>query len=61
MLLLYTVRVGVVESCDSVSMHCQGSPAPPTSSRSRDATVQKLPQLISITGSVITGVFSAGS
>ena len=58
----YSVRVGVVERlCYSVSMHCQGSPAPPTSSRSRDATVQKLPQLISITGRVITGVFSAGS
>jgi len=41
-------------------MHCQGSPAPPTSSRRRDATVQKLPTLITITGSVITGVFSAG-
>jgi len=58
----YTLCIGVVERlCDSVSMHCQGSPAPPTSSRRRDATVQKLPKLISITGSVITGVFTAGS
>jgi len=35
--------------------------APPTSSRRRDATVQKLSKLINITGSVIPGVFSTGS
>jgi len=30
----YSVHVGVVERlCNSVSMHCQGSPAPPTSSQ----------------------------